>query len=168
MHRAACEWAKKISSENRVGFATWKGAQAAGYVACGKCKPDVEEVSGSAVDAPFVGNRNSKILHRAGCEFAKKISPANRAGFKLWKEAEAAGFTACGGCRPDAAQAGAESSSPATTPAAGELCASSTGKTFHKPECAWAKKISGRNLVVYKTRDDAIASGKTPCKVCTP
>ena len=111
VHRASCEWARKISDENRVGFATWKEAQAAGYVACGKCKPDVEEVSGSAaaLDMPFIGNRNSKRLRRAGCEFAKKISPLNRAGFKSWKEAEAAGFTACGGCRPDAAE----------TPAAG-------------------------------------------------
>lgn len=111
LHRAECAWAKKISAENRVGFATWKEAKAAGYVACGKCKPDVEEVSGSAaaLDMPFIGNRNSKKLHRAGCEFAKNISPSNRAGFKSWKEAEAAGFTACGRCRPDATE----------TPAAG-------------------------------------------------
>jgi methylphosphotriester-DNA--protein-cysteine methyltransferase len=111
LHRASCEWGKKISDANRVGFATWKEAQVAGYVACGKCKPDVGQEGGSAeaLEMPFIGSRSSKKFHRAGCEFAQKISPDNRVGFKSREEAAAAGFTACGKCKPDAAE----------TPAAG-------------------------------------------------
>jgi methylphosphotriester-DNA--protein-cysteine methyltransferase len=111
---------------------------------------------------PFVGHRVTRKVHRASCEWAEKIADENRAGFATWKEAQAAGYVACGKCKPDIKALAAE------PPAAGELCASLNGKTFHKPDCAWAKKISGRNMVVYKTRDDAIASGKTPCKACKP
>ena len=39
---------------------------------------------------------------------------------------------------------------------------------FHRPDCRWAAKISEANLAGYTTRDDAIADGHRPCKVCRP
>ncbi len=46
--------------------------------------------------------------------------------------------------------------------------ASVNSKVFHKPNCKWAKKIKEKNLVGFKSREDAVNSGKRPCKVCKP
>jgi methylphosphotriester-DNA--protein-cysteine methyltransferase len=46
--------------------------------------------------------------------------------------------------------------------------ASVNSEVFHRPACKWAKKIYPRNLVGFKTREDAINSGRSPCKVCKP
>jgi len=39
---------------------------------------------------------------------------------------------------------------------------------FHRPDCRWAKKISPGNRVCFKSRQEAIDQGYTPCKVCRP
>ncbi len=46
--------------------------------------------------------------------------------------------------------------------------ASKSGKAFHRPDCRWAQNISADNLVTYKTREEAVQSGKRPCKSCKP
>ena len=46
--------------------------------------------------------------------------------------------------------------------------ASKNSNIFHKPDCRWAQNISKRNLVTYKSRDEAIKAGKRPCKTCNP
>lgn len=46
--------------------------------------------------------------------------------------------------------------------------ASAKTDKFHRPDCEWAQKISGSNKITYSSRDEAIASGKTPCSVCNP
>ena len=46
--------------------------------------------------------------------------------------------------------------------------ASSNSGKFHKPSCEWAQKISGKNKVVFHSRDEAISSGYSPCSVCNP
>jgi len=46
--------------------------------------------------------------------------------------------------------------------------ASKNSKVFHKSTCMWAQKIAPKNLVRYKTREDAINAGKRPCKRCEP
>ncbi len=46
--------------------------------------------------------------------------------------------------------------------------ASKNSKVFHKSDCTWAKRIAPKNLVHYKTREDAINDGKRPCKMCKP
>lgn len=207
VHRRACEGTGKISEENRAGFATWKEAKDAGYVACRKCKPEIESLSGpvGAEETPaareagapenapaatpggaFIGHSVSKKAHRADCTWAQKISEKDRACFTAWGDAAAAGFTPCKACRPDERSpappvpsagsaplppppsAGADRPANPNKPAAGEFCASSAGKTFHTPNCEWAGKISGKNRVIFKTRDEAVAAGKVPCKACTP
>jgi len=39
---------------------------------------------------------------------------------------------------------------------------------YHNPDCKWAKKISPKNLVTFKTAQDAVKAGFVPCKVCKP
>ena len=55
------------------------------------------------------------------------------------------------------------SSSPSVT-----YWASSKSNIFHKPGCEWAQKISGRNKIVFHSRDKALSSGFRPCQVCCP
>lgn len=45
---------------------------------------------------------------------------------------------------------------------------SKNSQVFHSPECRSAKRIKPENLVSYISRDEAIAAGKRPCKVCKP
>lgn len=46
--------------------------------------------------------------------------------------------------------------------------ASKNSKVFHRPDCEWVKKIKPDNLIGFKSREDAINSGRRPCKVCAP
>jgi len=46
--------------------------------------------------------------------------------------------------------------------------ASKKSKVFHRPDCKWVKKISPQNLMGFKSRDEAIKSGRRPCKSCGP
>jgi micrococcal nuclease len=39
---------------------------------------------------------------------------------------------------------------------------------FHYPWCQWAQKISPANLQCFYSREEAIAAGHRPCKVCNP
>ncbi|RJQ54073.1 MAG: hypothetical protein C4521_04260 [Actinobacteria bacterium] len=39
---------------------------------------------------------------------------------------------------------------------------------FHSSDCRWAKETSASNLQRFRTREQAIAAGHRPCKVCDP
>lgn len=58
-------------------------------------------------------------------------------------------------------------SSPAAALAEGYL-SSKSSKVFHKPTCTHAKRIKENTKVVYKTKEDAVASGRRPCLACKP
>ena len=45
---------------------------------------------------------------------------------------------------------------------------SSQSNKYHIVDCKWAKKISGKNLVKFKTVAEAKKAGYVPCKVCNP
>ena len=49
-----------------------------------------------------------------------------------------------------------------------KYAASRKSKVFHKPDCRSVKKISPKNLIGFKSREEAVASGRRPCKVCRP
>ncbi|MFH1715778.1 MAG: Ada metal-binding domain-containing protein [Planctomycetota bacterium] len=55
-----------------------------------------------------------------------------------------------------------------SAPGAGKYVASNSSGIFHRPDCRWAGNISPENLVTYRTRDEAMSSGKRPCKSCEP
>jgi len=46
--------------------------------------------------------------------------------------------------------------------------ASKKSKVFHIPDCKWAQKIKPENLVGFKSREEAVESGRRPCKSCRP
>jgi hypothetical protein len=46
--------------------------------------------------------------------------------------------------------------------------ASQSGKVYHLPSCAHAARINSDNIVRFKTRAEAEASGRRPCKTCKP
>jgi phosphatidylserine/phosphatidylglycerophosphate/cardiolipin synthase-like enzyme len=46
--------------------------------------------------------------------------------------------------------------------------ASMNSAVFHQADCKSAAKISARNLVHYRTREEAIQAGKKPCDECNP
>ncbi|HUT53360.1 MAG TPA: Ada metal-binding domain-containing protein [bacterium] len=54
--------------------------------------------------------------------------------------------------------------------AAGEekYCASRSSKVFHLRTCPQAARIKPENLVRFKTREEAMAKGRKPCKLCSP
>jgi methylphosphotriester-DNA--protein-cysteine methyltransferase len=39
---------------------------------------------------------------------------------------------------------------------------------YHHPDCKWAEKISPKNLVTFKSAQEALEAGYVPCKVCKP
>ncbi|WP_435374065.1 Ada metal-binding domain-containing protein [Desulfofundulus salinus] len=41
-------------------------------------------------------------------------------------------------------------------------------KKFHRPDCRWAAEIAPHNRVEFKSREEAVAAGYVPCKVCRP
>lgn len=46
--------------------------------------------------------------------------------------------------------------------------ASKNSNVFHRPQCSSAKRIKPENLVGYSSRDEAIKTGRRPCKRCKP
>jgi len=66
--------------------------------------------------------------------------------------------------RSDATHASARGAEARSKP----FVASVLREPFHKRTCKWAAKIAEYNLVGYDSREDAIADGHRPCKVCRP
>ena len=50
----------------------------------------------------------------------------------------------------------------------GYYVASRNSNKFHRPDCKWGMKISQRNLIKFKTREEAIKAGFKSCGVCRP
>ncbi len=39
---------------------------------------------------------------------------------------------------------------------------------FHRPDCPFARRMSKKNLIRFRSRDDAFWEGYSPCKRCNP
>ena len=63
-------------------------------------KAPARQSASAAVASGFVGNKDSKIVHRADCKLGAKISAAHRVTFASAAEAQAAGYKACKVCKP--------------------------------------------------------------------
>lgn len=61
-------------------------------------------------------------------------------------------------------QAGSDESE---TPAY-QYVASKNSKVFHKVDCRQAARINPENLVTFGSREEAVNSGRRPCKICKP
>lgn len=49
-----------------------------------------------------------------------------------------------------------------------EYVASKNSKVFHKSDCRAAARISSENLIGFNSREEAVHSGRRPCKICKP
>jgi hypothetical protein len=49
-----------------------------------------------------------------------------------------------------------------------KYAASKKSKVFQYINCSYEAKIKPENLILFKTREEAIASGRRPCKKCKP
>ena len=60
--------------------------------------------------------------------------------------------------------------SVATTPPppSNNYVASRNSDVFHRLSCHYVDQINPENKIYFSTRDEAIASGRRPCKVCSP
>jgi len=61
--------------------------------------PKVETKVAPAVGG-FLGNKDSKTLHKADCKIAAKMKAENKTSFATKAEAEKAGYKACKVCKP--------------------------------------------------------------------
>jgi hypothetical protein len=59
-------------------------------------------------------------------------------------------------------------SSAANAVPASVFVAFRTNSVFHRPDCPVARTIRPEDLVTYKTRDEALAAGREPCRSCNP
>jgi len=46
--------------------------------------------------------------------------------------------------------------------------ASKKSEVFHLPACRWGRKISSGNLMGFKSREEAVRSGRRACRSCRP
>lgn len=56
--------------------------------------------SDTQVTAAYVGNKNSKIFHKDGCQSIKSMKPSNIVDFSTRDEVISAGYTPCQKCNP--------------------------------------------------------------------
>ena len=49
-----------------------------------------------------------------------------------------------------------------------KYAASKNSDVFHYLSCSYVSSIKSDNLILFKTREEAIASGRRPCKKCKP
>lgn len=56
--------------------------------------------SGSNVTAAYIGNKNTKKFHRAGCSSVGMMSDSNKVGFQSRSAAVSAGYAPCKNCNP--------------------------------------------------------------------
>lgn len=56
----------------------------------------------SEPNTEFVGSKNSKVYHYAGCRWANNIKSENLIEFETWQEASRKNYRACETCKPPA------------------------------------------------------------------
>ena len=59
-------------------------------------------------------------------------------------------------------------SSPASPPTKSGYVASKNSKVFHRSDCYHVRRMNTDKTVNFKTRDEALKTGRRPCKSCNP
>ncbi len=66
--------------------------------------PPAKTAPAAAAPAPaatgFMGNKGSKVCHKADCKSVAKMKDTNKVSFASAADAEKAGFKACKNCKP--------------------------------------------------------------------
>lgn len=63
-------------------------------------KPAPAKAAPAPAATGFVGNKDSKLCHKADCKAAAKMKDANKVAFASAAEAQKAGYKACKMCKP--------------------------------------------------------------------
>jgi len=70
-------------------------------LAQGTAKPAKPAAAAPAPAATgFVGNKDSKVCHKADCKSVAKMKEANKVSFASAADAQKAGYKACKSCKP--------------------------------------------------------------------
>jgi micrococcal nuclease len=64
--------------------------------------------------------------------------------------------------------AGSSGASTGMADAAAPYIGTTRSMKFHTARCEWGQKITPNNAAYFQTREEAIAAGFIPCKVCNP
>lgn len=68
----------------------------------------------------------------------------------------------------ESSQSGSNSKNYESSGSGGSYVGSANSNKFHYPSCRYVNNIKSGNLITFSSRDDAISSGYSPCKVCCP
>ncbi len=66
------------------------------------------------------------------------------------------------------AKAGSESAPPSAAPVAGNFVGVKTSHEYHYPDCAAAKTVTPKELLIFKSLAAAKREGYKPCPLCQP
>lgn len=81
-----------------------------------------------------------------------------------------AGVTESAAASGNASSAGSKSSADSgnVKKQGANYIGNTNSRKFHRPGCKSVAKMSDKNKVAFSTRDEAIADGYQPCKICNP
>ncbi len=108
--------------------------------------------AGFAADCNFVGSKESDKYHTPACGAVKNIKAENKVCFQSAADAKKQGYVPCGLCKPGEAK----------------IVASKSSNKYHLSDCSAVKNIDKENLVEFKSAEDAVKAGYTPCGLCNP
>lgn len=100
--------------------------------------------------------------------FRVYVAEARDASRGLWATGAGETSTGSGSSASGTGGSSAGSSAGSKVPATSSYIANSNTRKFHRNDCRYGPKISPQNRVKYDSRDDAVADGYVPCKVCRP
>ena len=116
----------------------------------------------------FVCNTNSGKYHLPDCGSVAKIKAENIAYLTCGESEIPAGFAPCSVCLA-ASAALQKAQIPAADPGTVSYILNTNTMKFHAPICKSVNKIKAENYAEFSgTRDEAIASGYSPCGNCKP
>ncbi|MBQ4605126.1 MAG: hypothetical protein IJB15_00380 [Clostridia bacterium] len=116
----------------------------------------------------FVCNTNSGKYHLPDCGSVAKIKAENIAYLTCVESEIPAGFAPCSVCLA-ASAALLKAQIPAADPGTVSYILNTNTMKFHAPICKSVNKIKAENYAEFSgTRDEAIASGYSPCGNCKP
>ncbi len=81
-------------------FAQGKTAPVKPAAAAATAKPTVAPAKAVPAATGFVGNKDSKLCHKADCKGIAKMKESNKVAFASAADAQKAGYKACKICKP--------------------------------------------------------------------
>jgi hypothetical protein len=103
----------------------------------------------------FIGDRQTKVIHKKECKQAKSIAAGQKEYFTTVKEATDQGYRSCVVCLLD----GIKELLP------GYIGNLNTGE-LHNPQCRWVEKISKEHVEVILSAREALSRGYNGCFYC--